>query len=92
MCELHIKFSDGFPGGAVEPLCHDPGSQPQRRPNCHGFQCVCKFSRDFDHVKPPKNARIVKKTKKKNSKENNRIADFLLGGAHDKRCKSCSAR
>ncbi len=22
MCELHIKFSDGVPGGAVEPLCH----------------------------------------------------------------------
>ncbi len=21
-CELHIKFSDGVPGGAVEPLCH----------------------------------------------------------------------
>ncbi len=22
MFELHIKFSDGVPGGAVEPLCH----------------------------------------------------------------------
>ncbi len=22
MCELHIKFSDGVPGGAVEPLYH----------------------------------------------------------------------
>ncbi len=22
MCELYIKFSDGVPGGAVEPLCH----------------------------------------------------------------------
>ncbi len=52
MCELYIKFSDGVPGGAVEPLW---------RPNGRRFQCVCKFSRVFDHVKPPKNARIVKK-------------------------------
>ncbi len=42
-----------------------PGSQPQRHPNCHGFQCVCKFSRVFDHVKPPKNARIASKSPKK---------------------------
>ncbi len=48
---------------------------------------VCAYFQEFlDHVKPPKNARIVKK-KKKNPKENNRIADFLLGGAHDMRCK-----
>ncbi len=35
---------------------------------------MCKFSRVFDHVKPPKNARIVdkKKKKKKNPEENNR--------------------
>ncbi len=44
---------------------------------------MCTFSRVFDHVKPPKNARIVGKKKKKNPKENNRIADFLLGAAHD---------
>ncbi len=86
MCELFIKFSDGVPGGAVEPLCH-AGSQPQRRPNCRGFQCVCKFSRVFDHVKPPKNARIVdkKKKKKKNPEENNRAlrlsAWALINGA-----------
>ncbi len=32
---------------------------------------MCKFSRVFDHVKPPKNARIVKK-KRKNPNEINR--------------------
>ncbi len=48
--------------------------------------CVHIF-KSFDHVKPPKNVRIVKKKLKKSPKENNRIADFLLGGAHDMRCK-----
>ncbi len=60
--------------------------------NAAGSNVCAHFQEVFDHVKPPKNARIVKKKKKKNPKENNRIADFLLGVAHDMRYKSCSAR
>ncbi len=60
--------------------------------NVAGFQCVCTFSRVFDHVKPPQKCPDSQKKLKKSPKENNRISDFLLGGAHDMRCKSCSAR
>ncbi len=65
-----------------------PGSLPQRRPNCRGFQCVCTFSRVFDHVKPPKNARIVKKKIKKikNPNEDNR-ALRLSGSGPNKRSR-----
>ncbi len=57
-----IKFSDGVP-------CATPGSQPLRCPNGRRFQCVCTFSRVFDHVKPTqkcsdsqKNKRILTKS------------------------------
>ncbi len=47
---------------------------------------VCKFSRVFDHVKPPKNARIVdkKKEKKKNPNENNRALRLSGLGPNNK--------
>ncbi len=33
MCELHIKFSDGVPGGAVEPLCHARVPEKKKKKN-----------------------------------------------------------
>ncbi len=59
-------FLKVFPGGVVEPLCH------ARVPSLSGVltlpwvpMCVHIF-RVFDHVKPPKNARIASKSPKKN--------------------------
>ncbi len=76
MCELFIKFSDGVPGGRCRASVPRPGPSlsgvlTARVPMCVQFSNVCAV---FDHVKPPKNARIVDKNKikKKNPEENNR--------------------
>ncbi len=70
MCELHIKFSDGVPGGRA--------SVPRPGPSLSGVLTaagsnVCAKFQEFLTIlsPPPKNARIVKK-KKKNPNEINR--------------------
>ncbi len=55
-----------------------PGTSLWGRPNGRRFQCVCKFSRVFDHVKPPKNGQ-----KKENPNEINRA--LLLSGLDPKK-------
>ncbi len=85
MFELHIKFSDGVPGGAVEPLCHAWVPALSGVLNAAGSNVCAHFQEFFDHVKPPQKCPDSQKKTKKSPKENNRIADFLLGGAHDMR-------
>ncbi len=67
-----------FQGGAVGASVPRLGPSLSGVLNAAGSNVCAHFQEFLTIVKPPKNARIVSK-KKKNPKENNRIADFLLG-------------
>ena len=56
------NFQTFFKGALSSPPA-TPGYQPLRRPNGRGFQCVCQFSRVFEHVKAPKKPRKTEKKK-----------------------------